>query len=91
MIAMAHETAKTVEIFHRAHSDLDEGDRYFRFSVPDGLGDIGLEEASQKRAIIAATDRYLSSQQIYKEMKVCGKGLSSRKYRSDSLAVATVV
>jgi predicted acylesterase/phospholipase RssA len=43
---IATETRKTAESFHQEHSELDEGNQYFRFNVPHGLEKIGLEDAA---------------------------------------------
>ena len=75
LVEMATETERTAEKFHRGHSELDDGDRYFRFNVLRGLEGIGLEDASQKNVIMAATSRYMESEAIVKQMKRCGKNL----------------
>lgn len=64
LMSIATETEATAEPFHREHSELDEGNQYFRFSVSEGLKGIGLEEAAQKSVIIAATRRYVESQTV---------------------------
>ena len=71
LLAIATETEKTAERFCRDKSELDNKGRYYRFNVIQGLEDIGLEEAKRKNAIIAATDRYLESQAVFKQMKAC--------------------
>ncbi|MCJ1468429.1 hypothetical protein MMC07_007057 [Pseudocyphellaria aurata] len=77
---IATETEKTAESFHRAHSDLDEENRYFRFNVSQGLESIGLEDAAQKNKIMAATSRYVALESVMNQMKRCGKSLSTREY-----------
>lgn len=79
---IATDTEKTAESFHRAHSDLDDGNRYFRFNVSHGLESIGLEDASQKNKIMAATNRYVALESVMKQMKFCGNNLSSRECAS---------
>lgn len=74
---MATETERTAEIVHRGHWEPDNGNRYFRFNVLRGLEGIGLEDASQKNVIMAATSRYMESEAIVKQMKLCGKNLSA--------------
>ena len=76
---IATETEKTAESFHRAHSDLDDGNRYFRFNVSHGLESIGLEDGAQKNKIMAATTRYVASESMMKQMKLCGNNLSTRE------------
>ncbi|KAK4172307.1 hypothetical protein QBC36DRAFT_153907, partial [Triangularia setosa] len=58
---LATETENTAEQFHRDHSNLNNEGRYYRFNVDHGLEDVGLEE-SKKKAITAATRRYVASQ-----------------------------
>ena len=79
---IATETEKTAESFHRAHSDLDDGHRYFRFNVSHGLESIGLEDAAQKNKIMAATTRYVALESVMKQMKLCGNNLSTRECAS---------
>lgn len=76
---IATETEKSAESFHRAHSDLDDGNRYFRFNVSHGLESVGLEDASQKGTIMAATTRYVASESVMKQMRLCGNNLSTRE------------
>ena len=76
---IATETEKTAESFHRTHSDLDDGNRYFRFNVQHGLESIGLEDAAQKNRIMAATSRYVALESVMKQMKLCGNNLATRE------------
>lgn len=73
LVQIATETERTAEVFHRGHSELDDGNRYFRFNVLRGLEEIGLEDASQKNVIMAATSRYMASEAVSKQMKLCGR------------------
>ena len=75
---IATETDLTAEAFHRAHSDLDDGNRYFRFNA-SGLEDIGLEDAAEKNRIMAATNRYVASESVMRQMRLCGNNLSTRR------------
>lgn len=79
---IATETEKTAESFHRAHSDLDDGNRYFRFNVSHGLESIELEDAAQKNKIMAATTRYVALESVMNQMKLCGNNLSTRECTS---------
>lgn len=76
---IATDTEKTAESFHRAHTELDDGNRYFRFNVHQGLDNIGLEDATQKNKIMAATSRYVAQESVRKQMKLCGNNLSTRE------------
>ncbi|KAL9128122.1 MAG: hypothetical protein Q9217_003143 [Psora testacea] len=77
--AIATETEKTAESFHRAHTELDDGNRYFRFNVQHGLENIGLEDTTQKNKIIAATSRYVAQESVMRQMKLCGNNLWTRE------------
>lgn len=79
LLAIATETEKTAERFCRDKSGLDGKGRYYRFNVLRGLEDIGLEDSKEVNAIIAATDRYIESQAVFKQMKACGKSLGDKQ------------
>jgi len=79
LLAIATETEKTAERFSRDKSRLDDMGRYYRFNVLRGLEDIGLEDLKQKNIIIAATDRYIESQAVFKQTKACADSISRRE------------
>jgi hypothetical protein len=79
LVRISTETEKTAELFQRAHSDLDDSNRYFRFNGRNGLEKIGLEDSSQKDTIVAVTQRYVESQDTFKLMKRCGSNLAKRE------------
>ena len=79
LLAISTETEKTAETFARHYTNLDDGGRYYRFNVLQGLEKIGLEEASKRGAIMAATKRYLASERVHKELKKCGELLETRE------------
>lgn len=79
LLAIATETEKTAERFSRDKLRLDDMGRYFRFNVLRGLENIGLEESKRKNAIITATDRYIESQTVFKQMKTCADRMSGRE------------
>ncbi|KAF2801475.1 uncharacterized protein BDZ99DRAFT_221763 [Mytilinidion resinicola] len=80
LVAIATETEKTAERFCRDKSALDNKGRYYRFNVLRGLEDIGLEDSKQKNAIIAATNRYIKSQAVTKQMRAFADGASGIPY-----------
>jgi hypothetical protein len=88
LLAIATETEKTAERFCRDKSGLDDKGRYYRFNVLRGLEDIGLEESKRKNAIIAATNRYVASQAVFKQMKACGNSLADKQCTSSSTLIA---
>ena len=78
------ESETTARQFHQEHSNLDENSRYFRFNVPDGMAEIGLEDLSEISTIVASTDYYLESESTYRQVKICAKLLSERNCPSNS-------
>jgi hypothetical protein len=79
LLAIATETEKTAERFCRDKSGLENKGRYYRFNVMRGLEDVGLEDSTRKNAIIAASDRYIESQAVFKQMQACGKHLRDQR------------
>jgi predicted acylesterase/phospholipase RssA len=79
LVAIATETEQTAERFRRERSLLDSTERYYRFNVVRGLEDIGLEEAKKVQEIAAATRRYISSQDVYKQMQTCAGTIADRE------------
>ena len=77
--AIATETEKTAQQFHRDKSSLDDEGRYYRFNVEHGLEDIGLEESKKKAEIAAATRRYVESQAVFRQIKACADNLAVRE------------
>jgi predicted acylesterase/phospholipase RssA len=82
LVRMSTWTEGAAEMFQRTHSDLDDSNRYFRFNVRNGLEKIGLEDSSQKDAIVAVTQRYVESQDTFKLMKRCASTLAERERTS---------
>lgn len=79
LVAMATETAQTAEKFRRERALLDDTGRYYRFNVVHGLEDIGLEESKKVKEMAAATRRYISSQDVYKQMQACAGSIAGRE------------
>lgn len=61
--AISTETEETEKRFFKYHRNLGVGDRYFRYNVQHGLGDIDLDQHKAAQ-IEAATERYLQIPQI---------------------------
>lgn len=80
---MSTETETTAESFLRRYTRLHDDQRYFRFNVLSGLGDIGLEEATKLALISAATRRYLTSEEPKKQLERCAKNLGFRQCETD--------
>ena len=83
LLQIATETQKTAEQFERDHADLQDKKCLFRFNVLQGLENIGLEEASQRKTIMAATRRYLESQDVFTRLQACAKNLAERECASN--------
>ncbi|OCL01567.1 FabD/lysophospholipase-like protein [Glonium stellatum] len=76
---IATETEATARDFHQEHTDLDDTERYFRFNVPDGLAEVGLEEISESNTIVDGTQYYLAGELAHKQVKKCIKALGERE------------
>ena len=79
LAAIATETEQTAERFRRERGLLDSTGRYYRFNVVRGLEDIGLEEAKKVKEMAAATRRYISSQEVHKQMQACAGSIAGRE------------
>lgn len=79
LIALATETEQTAERFRRSKAHLDDAGCYFRFNVAHGLEEIGLEESKKKKDIAAATRRYVTSQEVLKQMTACVDRVSKKQ------------
>jgi hypothetical protein len=84
---IATETEAMAEQFDREHSRLDQRNQYFRFSVVRGLEKIGLEDAAQKGAIVAATRQYVESEAVGRQLQLCRKNLERK---SESLHMVPI-
>lgn len=78
LLAIATDTEHTAEMFHREHRDLARANKYFRFNVNRGLERVGLEEYAKSSVIVAATKRYLESQEIYEKLLLCQESLRDK-------------
>ncbi|KAI4913076.1 uncharacterized protein J4E92_009948 [Alternaria infectoria] len=65
--AIATNCESAAERFQRHHPALDG--RFFRFNVPRGLENIGLEEINKAGDLIAATRQYLESQSAFLDIE----------------------
>ena len=78
LVAIATETQQTAERFQQHKAHLGNAGRYYRFNVAHGLESIGLEESKKKTEIAAATRRYITSQEVFKQMQACADNLAGR-------------
>ena len=78
LLVIAIETEKTVERFSYNKSRLNNIGQYYRFNMLRGLEDIGLKNLKQKNAIITATDQYIKSQVVFKQIKAYVNSMSKK-------------
>ena len=78
---IATETEATAQKFARNNRELlsRKNPKYFRFNVGHGLEHVGLEEASKKALILAATNRYLAMEENVQNLTACGEILKTRE------------
>jgi hypothetical protein len=79
LVAIATETEQTAESFQREQGLLDTTGQYYRFNVLRRLEDIRLEEANKVKEMAAATQRYISSHEVYKQMQACASSIAGRE------------
>lgn len=84
--AISLETESTAENFVRDKSGLETAGKYYRFNVVRGLEGIGLEDSSEMPKIIAATDRYIESQAVYKLLQQCSFVLQAFAFLPQNLS-----
>lgn len=77
--ACATETEYTDEEFAIEHSDLVANDQYFRFNVPDGLAEIGLEKVAKIDLIVGITEDHLAKYVVRERVQACAASLSKSK------------
>ncbi|KAI1745266.1 hypothetical protein F4680DRAFT_401598 [Xylaria scruposa] len=78
LTAIATETEKTAERFRLDKFKLVESGLYYRFSVTKGLETVGLQESAKKADIAAATVRYVQSQEVFQQFKLCALKMSNK-------------
>ncbi|KAH7370488.1 acyl transferase/acyl hydrolase/lysophospholipase [Rhexocercosporidium sp. MPI-PUGE-AT-0058] len=77
--AIATDTERRAEDFHRHHSHMAQNRQYFRFNVLWGLESVGLDETSKLDQISACTQKYLQSETVCSAVEACGKRLIARE------------
>ncbi|KAF7114563.1 hypothetical protein CNMCM5793_009208 [Aspergillus hiratsukae] len=66
-----HDPEREANAFLQEHTKLDDAGRLYRFSVPDGLGDIKVSEVKETELIVDVTKDYLTTELVYKQMRRC--------------------
>ncbi len=61
--------------FRAAHPELIRSNRLFRFTVTQGLGDVGLEESKAVNRIAAYTENYLNNSEVVRTVEDCVKAM----------------
>lgn len=77
LVRMATETELTAEEFLLDHADLGLGGSYFRFNVPRGLEEVGLQEYTAVPTIASATMSYLESCEASGQIAECVRRLQT--------------
>lgn len=65
----------TNDRFRKGHPELVNDNRLFRFTVTQGLGNIGLDEHEAFNRIATYTDTYVSNDDVYRLLKTCVRSL----------------
>jgi hypothetical protein len=66
-----HDPEKEANVFLQMHTELDDAGRLYRFNVPDGLGDIKVDEMKQMGLVVEVTKEYLTTELVRKQMRRC--------------------
>ncbi|CAD6442839.1 70f76fa4-52fb-420e-a197-e7cc39b9e563 [Sclerotinia trifoliorum] len=78
ILAIATDTEKTAQDFHRRHNDLDKDNIYYRFNVQRGLETVGLNETKKLAIIASATRSYMAQQDVQNQLRICEERLQER-------------
>ena len=76
---IATETEATAGLFAKKNRGLLYQKRYFRFTVDQGLQNVGLEEYEKEKEIVAATTRYMESQHILLQTRECAQAMKDKE------------
>ncbi|KAJ5369811.1 uncharacterized protein N7496_005903 [Penicillium cataractarum] len=79
LAAIATQTEKTAEQFHRQQSEMFKANRCFRFNVDHGLQEVGLEEYKKFATIMSATSVYLESEAVHTKLIQCAVNLMQKE------------
>lgn len=66
-----HDPEREANAFLQEHTKLHDAGRLFRFSVPDGLGDVKVGEVKEMGLVVDVTKDYLTTELVYKQMRRC--------------------
>ncbi|KAK4918384.1 hypothetical protein LTR49_013776 [Elasticomyces elasticus] len=79
LVDIAIDCQKAAEDFQRDHPGMCRENRFYRFDVDRGLGDIGLEEADKVKEIRAATRLYVQLERVHTDLEACSEKLKERE------------
>ncbi|KAH0566004.1 hypothetical protein GP486_000595 [Trichoglossum hirsutum] len=88
LVAIATDTERRAQDFHKHHTKMHKEHRYFRFNVLRGLEDVGLEDASKRKEIFSATRLYLQTEDVFTQMEACAKVMNDREWPEVVFALA---
>jgi predicted acylesterase/phospholipase RssA len=83
---LATNAEKAAVDFVKRYRGLYDNNRYFRFSVEQGLQGISLDEYKKKPVIEAATDEYLDGQEQKFRVEYCVRNLATKQSVSSNFA-----
>jgi hypothetical protein len=82
LLAIATDTEKRAEDFHKHHTMMAKRQQYFRFNVLRGLEGVGLEDAAKKEVILSYTRKYLQTESVFNALEECSGRLAERESAS---------
>ncbi|KAI9932613.1 hypothetical protein MW887_008860 [Aspergillus wentii] len=85
--AMSINAEATAEGFIRQYTELDDENRYFRFSVPNGIAEIGLDKVDEMGCVVHATRDYMGRELVHKYFLRCADALRKREDTGDGDAI----
>lgn len=75
------EADMTNDRFRRTHSKLVDDNRLFRFTVTQGLGNIGLEEYQAINKITSYTETYMQNSDVFRLLEACVRSMKDAGQR----------
>jgi hypothetical protein len=82
LLAIATDTEKRAEDFHKHHTIMAKRQQYFRFNVLRGLEGVGLEDVAKKEVILSCTRKYLQTESVFNALEECSERLAESESAS---------
>lgn len=76
---IATDTEASANLFIREHTELDDENRYFRFNVLNGMGDILPDQIEDMGTVVDATQDWTTQELILKQIKRCARSATLRE------------